>query len=61
MELKPWLLFAILAGLCWGTYVPFVQQGIRGLASPYGSFLCVGLAYFLIAVLVPIIAYGSNA
>jgi drug/metabolite transporter (DMT)-like permease len=54
MEGKLWLFYAILAGLCWGTYVPLVQQGVRGLASPYGSFLCVGLAYFLIAVLVPI-------
>src|SRR5260370_23022318 len=49
-----WLVFSVAAGLCWGTYVPFVQQGIRGLQSPYGSFLCVGIAYFLIAVLFPI-------
>jgi hypothetical protein len=54
MEGKLWLIYSVLAGLCWGTYVPFVQQGIRGLHSPYGSFLCVGLAYFLIAVLVPV-------
>jgi drug/metabolite transporter (DMT)-like permease len=54
MEGKLWLFYSILAGLCWGTYVPLVQQGIGGLRSPYGSFLCVGIAYFLIAVLVPI-------
>lgn len=54
MEGKLWLIYSILAGLCWGTYVPLVQQGIGGLRSPYGSFLCVGIAYFLIAVLVPI-------
>jgi uncharacterized membrane protein len=54
MEGKLWLIYSILAGLCWGTYVPLVQQGIGGLKSPYGSFLCVGVAYFLIAVLVPI-------
>src|SRR5437660_7315347 len=55
MDGKLWLFYAALAGLCWGTYVPFVQQGIRGLGgSPFGSFLCVGLAYFLIAVVVPI-------
>jgi len=52
---KMWLVFSIAAGLCWGTYVPFVQQGIRGLGNnSYGSFLCVGIAYFLIAVLFPI-------
>lgn len=54
MDSKLWLMYSILAGLCWGTYVPLVQQGIGGLRSPYGSFLCVGIAYFLIAVLAPI-------
>jgi drug/metabolite transporter (DMT)-like permease len=49
-----WLFYAVLAGLCWGTYVPLVSHGIRGLQSPYGSFLCVGMAYFLIAIVVPI-------
>lgn len=54
MESKLWLIFAALAGLCWGTYVPLVQQGIKGLQSPFASFLCVGVAYFLIAVLAPL-------
>src|SRR5262245_61341064 len=50
-----WLLYSVLAGLCWGTYVPFVQQGIAGLQrNSLASFLCVGVAYFLIAVLFPI-------
>jgi hypothetical protein len=53
-----WLVFSVAAGLCWGTYVPFVQQGIRGLGNnSYGSFLCVGIAYFLIAVLFPIVLF----
>src|SRR5687768_567701 len=55
MDGKLWLVYAILAGLCWGTYVPLVSAGIRGLGlSPFGSFLCVGMAYFLMAVVVPI-------
>jgi len=54
MDSKMWLVYSVLAGLCWGTYVPLVAYGIRTLQSPYGSFLCVGIAYFLIAVLVPI-------
>jgi hypothetical protein len=34
--------------------VPFVQQGIQGLGrSPLGNFLCVGIAYFIIAVIFP--------
>lgn len=55
MESKMWLVYSILAGLCWGTYVPFVQQGIKELdRNAFGSFLCVGVAYFLIAVLFPV-------
>jgi hypothetical protein len=57
-----WLVFAVLAGLCWGTYVPFVQLGIRELGrNAYGSFLCVGVAYFLIAVLFPLGLFLSGA
>jgi hypothetical protein len=59
MEKNMWLVYAVLAGLAWGTYVPFVHQGITGLTTAdgkpqaLGSFLCVGIAYFLIAVLIP--------
>jgi drug/metabolite transporter (DMT)-like permease len=49
-----WIAFVIGAGLCWGTYVPLIQQGQKELKGAYGAFLCVGLAYFLIAVLFPI-------
>jgi drug/metabolite transporter (DMT)-like permease len=55
MDKQLWLVYAVLAGLCWGTYVPFVQQGIQGLGrNPFGNFLCVGAAYFVIAVLFPL-------
>ena len=55
MDNKMWLVYAVLAGLCWGTYVPLVQQGIAGLrGNSLGSFLCVGIAYMLIAVLIPL-------
>lgn len=49
-----WLLFVILAGLSWGVYVPSIAFGGKTLRNPYASFLCVGVAYFIIAVLVPI-------
>ena len=50
-----WLLFVILAGLSWGVYVPCIGYGVRTLnRNGYAAFLCVGLAYFLIAVVVPI-------
>ncbi len=55
MDKYMWVMFAALAGLSWGTYVPFVQQGIAGLQrNALASFLCVGVAYFLIAVLYPV-------
>ena len=61
MEKNMWLVFSILAGLCWGTYVPFVQQGIAGLQrNSFASFLCVGVAYFLIAVLFPVGMFVSG-
>ncbi len=49
-----WMVFVGLAGLCWGFYVPLVAEGGKQLKTGYASFLCVGLAYFLIAVLFPV-------
>jgi drug/metabolite transporter (DMT)-like permease len=54
MKSRAWIVFVALAGLCWGTYVPFVAEGGKDLRSAYGSFLCVGVAYFLIAILFPL-------
>jgi hypothetical protein len=54
---KVWLVFVVLAGLCWGVYVPLVFQGGKELKSPYGGFLCVGVAYFLIAILFPLVLF----
>src|SRR5260370_32436804 len=55
MESRIWMIFVGLAGLCWGTYVPLIAQGGKELKSSYASFLCVGIAYFLIAILFPLI------
>jgi drug/metabolite transporter (DMT)-like permease len=54
MESRIWMLFVGLAGLCWGTYVPLIAQGGKELKNSYAAFLCVGIAYFLIAILLPI-------
>jgi drug/metabolite transporter (DMT)-like permease len=51
---KVYLVFVVLAGLCWGTYIPMVAQGGRELKSAYAAILCVGVAYFLIAILLPV-------
>jgi drug/metabolite transporter (DMT)-like permease len=54
---KPWILFAVLAGLSWGTYVPLIFYGGGELGGKPSSrllaILCVGLAYFFMAVLAP--------
>jgi hypothetical protein len=64
-----WLWFVLMAGLCWGTYVPLIAFGGRNLsagpehpfAGRYAAFLCVGVAYTVIAVLFPILrAYAVN-
>ena len=55
MKSRIWMLFVVLAGICWGTYVPLVAQGGKELSrNAYASFLCVGVAYFLLAVLFPV-------
>lgn len=54
MESRIWILFVVLAGLCWGTYVPFIAFGGKTLGNSYAALLCVGAAYFLIAILFPV-------
>jgi hypothetical protein len=58
----PWWGYVIGAGLAWGTYVPLVFFGGTELTTKPGtvggrlaSILCVGIAYFLLAVIVPIV------
>ena len=49
--------FAFVAGtvLCWGLYGPVLHTGQVALgSSPMRALLCVGLAYFLIGVVIPL-------
>ena len=47
--------FIALAFLSWGNYGPLMHAGQYGMeGSSLRPFICVGMAYFLIAVLVPI-------
>jgi hypothetical protein len=48
-----WILFAGGAALSWGFYGAFLHRGQVALANPLRALLCVGMAYFLIGVLVP--------
>ena len=56
-----WLVFALMTVGCWGLYGVFLHTGQAGMADPnpvhgrYKAFLFVGLAYFLTAVLAPIV------
>ena len=48
-----WVVFALGAALSWGVYGVSLHQGQMLLKNPLRALLCVGVAYFLIAVLVP--------
>jgi hypothetical protein len=53
-----WLIFALMTVLSWGLYGIFLHSGQVAMADKtnalYKSFLFVGLAYFLTAVLAPL-------
>ncbi len=55
-----WVLFALGAALSWGMYGPMMHKGQIELGSPLRALLCVGFAYFLMAVLVPGITMVSS-
>jgi drug/metabolite transporter (DMT)-like permease len=49
-----WIMFAIGAAISWGVYGAMLHQGQTKLTSPLRALLCVGIAYFLIGVIVPV-------
>src|SRR5689334_16101094 len=59
-----WLLYVALAGLSWGTYVPIIFYGGSELGGRANArlmaILCVGIAYFLIGVLLPLVLFLSG-
>jgi len=55
-----WILLAFGAALSWGLYGPTLHQGQTKLGSPFRALLCVGLAYFVIGVVVPVIALAAQ-
>jgi len=56
-----WVMFAIGAALCWGFYGVILHKGQVSLGNPLKALLCVGAAYFLLGVLVPMAALGSDS
>ena len=55
-----WILFAVGAALSWGLYGPVLHQGQVDLKNPMRALLCVGVAYFLVGVIVPVISLASQ-
>jgi len=48
-----WIALAFGAAFSWGLYGASLHRGQTELGNPMRAMLCVGVAYFLIAVLVP--------
>jgi hypothetical protein len=55
-----WVLFVAGAVLSWGAYGALLHQGQVQLGNPLKALLCVGAAYFLIGVLIPVAALSAQ-
>ena len=55
-----WVIFVAGAVLSWGAYGALLHQGQTLLGSPLKALLCVGVAYFLIGVIVPVIGLSAQ-
>src|SRR5262245_6854255 len=64
MKFQEWQLYVLLAGLSWGAYVPVIFFGGGELggkpASRIMAILCVGVAYFIIGVVLPLILFATG-
>jgi hypothetical protein len=54
------VVFGAGAVLSWGVYGSMLHQGQQQLGNPLKALLCVGVAYFLVGVLVPVVALSSQ-
>ena len=55
-----WVIFVAGAALSWGAYGALLYEGQTQLGNPLKALLCVGVAYFLIGVLVPVAGLTSQ-
>ncbi len=55
-----WVIFVAGAVLSWGAYGALLHLGQTQLGNPLKALLCVGAAYFLIGVLLPVVALSSQ-
>jgi hypothetical protein len=55
-----WVVFVAGAVLSWGAYGMLLHRGQVLLGNPLKALLCVGIAYFLIGVLVPVATLAAQ-
>lgn len=59
-----WLIFAFLTVVSWGVYGVYLHKGQMGMQDMangrYKAFLFVGIAYFLVAVIAPLVVLRMN-
>jgi hypothetical protein len=55
-----WVVFVAGAVLSWGVYGAMLHQGQVRLGNPLKALLCVGVAYFLVGVVVPVVTLSSQ-
>jgi hypothetical protein len=55
-----WIWYVVGAVLSWGLYGPALHKGQVALGHPLRALLCVGIAYFLIGVLVPVAGLSAQ-
>ncbi len=55
-----WVIFVAGAVLSWGVYGAMLHQGQQQLGNPLKALLCVGVAYFLVGVVIPVVALSSQ-
>src|SRR5262245_49708497 len=55
-----WVVFVAGAVLSWGLYGALLYEGKVKLGDPLKALLCVGVAYFLIGILVPLGALSAQ-
>ena len=55
-----WVIFVAGTVLSWGAYGVLLHMGQTQLGNPLKALLCVGVAYFLIGVIVPVVGLGAQ-
>jgi hypothetical protein len=55
-----WVIFVAGAVLSWGAYGALLHLGQVQLGNPLKALLCVGVAYFLIGVIVPVAGLSAQ-